>query len=93
MEIVQIYPRGSLEYADQFILSILFDKEELLSMGMQEGQAELSDLYIEEDEFNKLYKLWKDPDYLDDFEDDFEDDFIDEDEEDDDDFYEDETEV
>ena len=67
MEIVQIYPRGNIEYADQFVLSVLFDKEELLSMGMQEGQAELSDLYIEEDEFNKLYKLWKDPDYLDDF--------------------------
>ena len=57
MEIVQIYPRGNIEYADQFVLSVLFDKEELLSMGMQEGQAELSDLYIEEDEFNKLYKL------------------------------------
>ena len=49
MEIVQIYPRGNIEFADQFVLSVLFDKEELLSMGMQEGQTELSDLYIEED--------------------------------------------
>lgn len=34
MEIVQIYPRGNIENADKFILSVLFEKSELLSMGI-----------------------------------------------------------
>lgn len=67
MELVQIYPRGNLQVADTFLLSVLFTKNELLSMGVNEGQIEVSDLYIDDDEFNKLYKLWKDPSYLDDF--------------------------
>ena len=58
MEIVQIYPRGNIEFADQFVLSVLFGKEELLSMGMQEGQTELADLYIEEDEFEIRVKTF-----------------------------------
>ncbi len=67
MDFVQICPQGDIRYVDKFILSVQFDKEELLSMGMTEDQDELSDLYIDKDEFTKLYDLWKDPSYLDDF--------------------------
>ncbi len=77
MEIVQIYPRGNIENADKFILSVLFEKSELLSMGIKEGQIEISDLYIEKDEFTKLYDLWMDPEFLDDFFDEYKDFFTD----------------
>lgn len=67
MEIVQIYPRGNIENADKFILSVLFEKSELLSMGVKEGQIEISNLYIDKDEFTKLYDLWMDPEFLNNF--------------------------
>lgn len=67
MEYKQLYPADETLYADNYLVSVVFSREELLSYGVDASAHELNEIYVELDEFNKLRELWQDPLYLEDF--------------------------
>lgn len=70
MEVEFKYPNYNPRWADQFLASIKFSEEELVSYGMPRDSIELEDPYINLCEFDKIRHLWMNPKYIADFFDD-----------------------
>lgn len=64
MEYIDIFPN---EEKDNTVLAVSFTSEELLAMGVGEGDVDFDPLYLGKSEFSKIRNLWKDPEYLADF--------------------------
>lgn len=64
-----IYPKSESEMLDVpcIVAAVYFSKEELLAIGVDLDSLEINDAFVEENEFQKAFKLWQSPLYLSDF--------------------------
>lgn len=64
MEVEFKYPNYDPRWADQFLASIKFSKEELVACGVPQDSIELEEQYINLCEFDKIRRLWMNPMYV-----------------------------
>ena len=64
-----IYPENEYELdgVPCIVAAVIFSKDELLDFGVDPGAIELNDAFIDENEFEKAFKIWGSPLYLRDF--------------------------
>lgn len=64
-----IYPKSEqdLNEAPCIVAAVCFSKEELIDIGVDPDAIELDDAFIEDNEFEKAFKVWGSPLYLSDF--------------------------
>lgn len=64
-----IYPKNEqdLNEAPCVVAAVYFSKEELIDIGVAPDAIELDDAFVEENEFEKAFKVWGSPLYLSDF--------------------------
>ena len=69
MEYDLLYPESEREMLEApcTVAAVYFNKNELIEIGVDPDAMELDDSFIEENEFQKAFKLWKSPLYLSEF--------------------------
>lgn len=69
MEYDLLYPVSEREMLDApcIVAAVYFNKDELIEIGVIPDAMELDDAFIEENEFQKAFKLWQSPLYLSEF--------------------------
>ena len=69
MEYDLLYPESEREMLDApcIVAAVYYNKDELIEIGVDPDAMELDDAFIEENEFQKAFKLWQSPLYLSEF--------------------------